>query len=131
MINPKNSLWNKPKKQAISRYPKNLNQIVKTVTRKDVFYYDNNLSTIVLPQLKIYLTKDSMKFRLKGHLDWAYYTDQSLSAAIDNDCVEVYYEIMLDHIKSDPNLWKHTQFEDALKIYYSNRAGNAFYYSRN
>jgi len=128
MINPKNSPWNKP---TTPRLPNNLKQISKAVTRKDVFYINNQLSTIALPQVKIYLTNTSMKFRLKGHLDWVYYTDQSLADAINLDCVEVYYEIMLSHIKSDPNIWKDNQFEEDLKTHYANRANNNFYYTKN
>ena len=127
MINPKNSPWFK---SSAPQLPNNLKQIALAVTRQDVKYFDSQYSTIVLPQTKLYLTSSSMKFRLKGNLDWAHYTDQSLAYAINQDCVEDYYQIMLTHTNSDPNVWKHKQIEHTLKLYYANRADNSVYYTK-
>jgi len=73
----------------------------------------------------IYVAKKSMKFRLRSHLDWAYYTPQTLADAINTDTVEQYYEFMLKDIHSDPNEWKDKDFEHELKSIYAERAGRA------
>jgi hypothetical protein len=73
----------------------------------------------------IYVAKKSMKFRLRSHLDWAYYTPKTLAQAIDSDTVESYYEIMLKDIRSDPNEWKDLDFELELKTRYAERVGRA------
>jgi hypothetical protein len=73
----------------------------------------------------VYVAKKSMKFRLRSHLDWAYYTPKTLAQAIDTNTVEQYYEIMLNDVRSDPNLWKDTDFEHELKAIYAERAGRA------
>jgi hypothetical protein len=73
----------------------------------------------------IYICKNKAKMRLRSHLDWVYYTPKTLAQAIDNDTVEEYYEIMLKDVRSDPNLWKDTDFELELKSYYAVRVGRA------
>lgn len=73
----------------------------------------------------IYVAKKTVKFRLKSHLDWAYYTPRTLAQAIDSDTVESYYEIMLKDIRSDPNEWKDLDFELELKTRYAERVGRA------
>lgn len=73
----------------------------------------------------IYVAKKSMKFRLRSHLDWAYYTPKTLAAAINTDTVDCYYEFMLKDIKSDPNQWKDRDFELELKAIYAARASRA------
>ncbi len=73
----------------------------------------------------IYLAKNSTKFRIRSHLDWSWYTPQTLAQAIDADTVDQYYEIMLNHVNSDPNIWKNTDFEMELKTYYAARVGRA------
>ena len=73
----------------------------------------------------IYVAKKSVKFRLRSHLDWAYYTPKTLADAINTDTVEQYYEAMLKDVKSDPNEWKDKDFEHELKAIYAQRAGRA------
>lgn len=73
----------------------------------------------------IYVAKKSMKFRLKSHLDWAYYTPTTLAQAINTDTVEQYYEVMLKDVNSDPNLWKDRDFEMELKAIYAARVKRA------
>jgi len=126
MINPHNSPW--------------LNSIriqdrIRDVKLKSKF---NNISKYAISKINgidyngvltinknIYIAKNSTKFRLRSHLDWAWYTPQTLAQAIDLDQVEAYYEIMLKHINSDPNVWKNTDFEMELKSYYAERVGRA------
>jgi hypothetical protein len=73
----------------------------------------------------IYVAKKTMKFRLRSHLDWAYYTPKTLADALNTDTVEQYYEIMLNNIKSDPNQWKDKNIEMELKSYYAARVKRA------
>ena len=73
----------------------------------------------------IYVAKKSVKFRLRSHLDWAYYTPKTLAQAIDTGTVEQYYEVMLKDVKSDPNEWKNRDFELELKAIYAERIGRA------
>jgi hypothetical protein len=69
-----------------------------------------------------YISKNSTKFRLKSHLDWAWYTPKTFADAIKNNTLESYYEIMLNDVNSDPNEWKDRDIEMELKSYYANRA---------
>ena len=80
---------------------------------------------MVTPSDKLYLAKKSNKFRLKSYLDWAWYSPKTLALSIDNDDVGVYYESQLNHVNSDPNIWKHWDEEQDLKFYYAARAGRA------
>ena len=75
--------------------------------------------------LKIYLAKSAPKFRYKSHIDWAYFTPSGLADAINNNEVDKYYELMLKHPQSDPNIWQNTDFEMELKSYYAARVGRA------
>jgi hypothetical protein len=85
----------------------------------------NEFHSVLAINKDIYIAKKSCKFRLRSHLDWAWYTPKSLAQAIDNNTVESYYEIMLANINSDPNVWKDTDFELELKSFYAARAGRA------
>lgn len=124
MANPYNSPWLKPKFVKINddkfrwRFMAIKNHIATTLTVAE--YH----STLVLNK-NIYLAKNSMKFRLKSHLDWAWYTPKTLAQAIDTDTIDSYYEIMLNHVNSDPNIWKDSDFEMKLKTYYAARIGRA------
>lgn len=69
----------------------------------------------------IFIAKNSSKMRLKSHLDWAYYTPKSLANAINNDLLDAYYEVMLNDINSDPNIWKEEDVEMELKSFYAAR----------
>jgi hypothetical protein len=73
----------------------------------------------------IYLAKKTTKMRIKSHLDWVWYTPKTLARAIDTDTVEEYYEIMMQHVNSDPNVWNDHDFEMELKSYYASREGRA------
>ena len=99
--------------------------IRRYLTTNHTRFYDNSLATIVTPHSKIYISKTSNKFRLKSYLDWAYYTPKTLAQAIDNDDLEVYYTVQLNHQSSDPNIWKRWDEEQDLKSYYAARAGRA------
>jgi hypothetical protein len=72
---------------------------------------------------KFYICKNSSKMRLKSHLDWCWYTPQTLAQAIDAGTVSEYYEIMLNDVRSDPNLWNDRDIEMELKSFYAARAG--------
>ena len=84
-----------------------------------------NYGMLSFPQHQLYIAKRSQKFRLRSHLDWAWYTPQTLADAINNNTVGEYYEIMLNHVNSDPNEWPDLQFENLLKGYYAARVGRA------
>tara|TARA_R110000772_G_scaffold205144_4_gene315394 strand:- start:2727 stop:3068 length:342 start_codon:yes stop_codon:yes gene_type:complete len=90
-----------------------------------VRFYDNSLATVWTSNNTMYISKTSDKFRLKSHLDWAYYTPKTLALAIDNLDVDVYYQRQLNHQNSDPNIWKRWDEEQDLKFYYAARAGRA------
>jgi hypothetical protein len=100
-------------------------RIRKHLTTTHTRFYDQSLTTLVTPNSKIYISKTSDKFRLKSYLDWAYYTPKTLAAALDNDDLELYYQVQLGHKKSDPNIWKRWNEEQDLKSYYAARAGRA------
>jgi hypothetical protein len=88
-------------------------------------YEANGILTIPTNSHSIYIAKNSEKMRLKSHLDWVWYTPKQLAYAIDNNCVDAYYEIMLSHVNSDPNQWKDLNFEQELKSFYAARVGRA------
>lgn len=125
-VNPYNNRWYKPTKpqprlndlvllrrwQAIEKHLKH-NQTI----------YDQNGMLKIMPN--IYVAKHSVKFRLQSYLDWAYYTPKTLADAINNNSVDVYYEVMLKHQYSDPNEWGDNDFEQYLKSYYAARQGRA------
>jgi len=71
----------------------------------------------------IYLAKKSNKFRLKSQMDWAWYTPRTLAHAINTGTVDSYYQVMLGHQNSDPNVWPDLDFEMELKSYYAARVG--------
>jgi hypothetical protein len=73
----------------------------------------------------IYVAKNSNKMRLRSYLDWVYYTPKTLAQALNADTVEVYYEIMLRDVRSDPNVWKDTDLEQELKAFYAARSQRA------
>ena len=72
---------------------------------------------------EVYIAKKSQKFRLKGWIDWAWYTPKTIANALDNNTMEDYYKFMLNDSRSDPNFWKDPNFEVQLKTYYAARAG--------
>jgi len=124
VANPHNSPWLKPifiniKNNILrSKYSAIKNHCTTTLT----FAEYNGILRI---NKDIYIAKNSVKFRLKSHLDWAWYTPKTLANAIDTDTIESYYEIMLNDINSDPNVWKHLDFEMELKSFYAARVGRA------
>lgn len=124
MANPHNSPWLVPKYTYIrdSKLRYKYNQI-KNCASSSIAIAEYN--GILCLNKNIYLAKNSDKFRLKSQLDWAWYTPQTLADAIDNGVVDEYYEIMLNNINSDPNIWKNTDFEMELKTYYAARVGRA------
>jgi hypothetical protein len=124
-MNPYNSPWlTKPKKPFIKdftlRYK--FSQIYQHLQNNIIAVQYNGI--LVLDK-NIYIAKNSVKFRIKSHLDWAWYTPQTLAQAINNDDIESYYEIMLENINSDPNVWKDNDFEMTLKTYYAARINRA------
>ena len=123
MVNPHNSPWLKPVYPYIrdTKLRSKFNDIKKYAT-STLSVVEYNVLTI---NKDIYLAKNSTKFRIRSHLDWAWYTPQTLAQAIDAGTVDQYYEIMLNHVNSDPNVWKNTDFEMELKTYYAARIGRA------
>jgi len=123
-MNPHNSPWLKPTfiKFTDEKYRWRYLAIKKHITGN--LSATEYHSALVLNK-DIYIAKNSMKFRLKSHLDWAYYTPKTLADAINNNTVESYYEIMLNDVNSDPNVWKDSDFELTLKSFYASRAGRA------
>ena len=124
-MNPYNSPWlTKPKKPFVkdftlrSKFAK-----IRQHLQNDIIATEYN--GILVLNKTIYIAKNSVKFRIKSHLDWAWYTPQTLAQAINNDDIESYYEIMLQNVKSDPNVWKDIDFEISLKTYYAARANRA------
>lgn len=121
-MNPHNSPWNKPKLQMI-----NDKQLywrwapIKSHLVGSVKVVEHN--GILAINKEIYIAKNSSKFRIKSHLDWAWYTPKTLAQAIDNNTVDQYYEIMLHDVRSDPNEWKDHDFEMELKAFYAARVG--------
>jgi len=81
------------------------------------------LECVTTNNLTFYITKHSTKFRLKSHIDWAWYEPKSLAQALTNNTLEQYYEIMLKDIHSDPNEWRDKDLEMTLKTHYAHRAG--------
>jgi hypothetical protein len=124
MTNPHNSPWLKPIYVYIrdNKLRAKFNDIKKYATSNLKIAEYNGILTI---NKDIYLAKNSTKFRLRSHLDWSWYTPQTLAQAIDGGVVDQYYEIMLNHINSDPNVWKNADFEMELKTYYAARIGRA------
>lgn len=124
-MNPHNSPWLKNVKK-----PTVKDIVLRHKFAKIQHYSNNNLlgveyNGILAINKHIYIAKNSIKFRIKSHLDWAYYTPKTLADAIDNNCVDAYYEIMLHDVRSDPNVWKDHDFEMILKSYYAARANRA------
>jgi hypothetical protein len=124
MINPHLSPWNKPKFTRINdvNLYRRWNAIKKYLTTQVKF---TEYSDMLLVEGNFYIAKHSNKMRLKSHLDWAYYTPKTLANAIDNNCISSYYEIMLNDVNSDPNIWKDKNFELELKSFYAARIGRA------
>lgn len=125
-INPYNSRWYKPTKQKPQISGVDLNrkwiEIKKHLkTKPNVWEYNGILK--IHPN--IFVAKNSTKFRLQSYLDWAYYTPKTLADAINNNSVDVYYEVMLKDVNSDPNKWNDADFEQELKAFYAARIGRA------
>jgi hypothetical protein len=124
LVNPLTSPWFRVKKpfiqdrqlwyrwQAIERHLVSIPTVIEGYGMLDI----NN---------HYYIVKNSSKMRLKSHLDWVWYTPKTLADAIDNNTVEAYYEIMLEDVRSDPNVWKDRNFELEMKSYYAARMGRA------
>lgn len=123
-MNPLTSPWNNPKAKVIADQQLRWRwaAIKKYLTTSPVY---NDMNGILTVNGKFYLAKNSSKMRLKSHLDWVWYTPKTLAQAIDSDTVESYYEIMLNDIRTDPNVWKDIDFEMELKSHYAARAGRA------
>jgi hypothetical protein len=124
MINPLNSPWNKSKslfigdKMLWSRWVSIKKYLTTTPTIIERYGY-LEINHIC------FIAKNSSKMRLKSHLDWCHYTPKTLAQAIDGNNIESYYEIMLNDVQSDPNVWKDTDFEMELKTHYAARSGRA------
>ena len=124
MINPHNSPWNKPKPVFIAdqslyfRWKLISKHLTRTPDIRESHGY-----------LKIdeicYIAKNTCKMRLYSQIDWCWYTPKTLADAINSSSLEQYYEIMLNDIRSDPNVWKDADFELELKTHYAVRAGRA------
>lgn len=123
-MNPHNSPWNKPKPVFIhdfklwTRWAAIKKYLITTpkIVERNGYLEINGIC---------YVSKNSSKMRLIGQLDWCYYTPKTFAQAIDSNTIESYYEIMLNDIRSDPNVWKDKDFEMELKSYYAARAGRA------
>lgn len=124
-MNPYNSPWlTKPKKPFVKDFTlRSKLAKIRQHLQNDIIATEYN--GILVLNKTIYIAKNSVKFRIKSHLDWAWYTPQTLAQAINNDNIESYYEIMLQNVKSDPNVWKDIDFEISLKTYYAARANRA------
>lgn len=121
MANPHSSPWNKPQFQIIQdkRLYFRWHAIKKHLTTNAKYIESNGLLEI---NGLCYIAKNSSKMRLKSHLDWAWYTPKTLAHAIDTNTIEQYYEIMLKDVRSDPNCWADSDFEQELKSFYAARA---------
>ena len=124
MVNPHNSPWLKPIFVKINddKFRWKFMSIKKHDTTT---LLANEFHSVLAINKDIYIAKNSNKFRLRSHLDWAWYTPLTLAQAIDSNTVDEYYEIMLNNINSDPNIWKDSDFEMELKSYYAARVGRA------
>lgn len=124
MVNPHNSPWLKPIFVKINddKFRWKFMSIKKHATTT---LLANEFHSVLAINKDIYIAKNSNKFRLRSHLDWAWYTPLTLAQAIDSNTVDEYYEIMLNNINSDPNIWKDSDFEMELKSYYAARVGRA------
>jgi hypothetical protein len=102
-------------------------KIRRHLTTNHAKFYDlpRGLATIDTSKTRFYISKTDDKFRLRSHLDWAWYSPKTLAAAIDGDDLDLYYETQLHHQNSDPNIWKRYDEEQDLKSYYAARAGRA------
>jgi hypothetical protein len=128
-MNPKNSIWNVPKDPYISDlklYHKwhAIKKHLSTPTSITLLDQGYTRNMIVINN-KCIIAKNSTKFRLISHLDWAYYTAKGLATAIDNNDIDGYYERMLADNRSDPNEWKDQNKESELKVHYAHRVGRA------
>jgi len=121
-MNPHNSPWNKPSPQLVqdkqlywrwSPIKIHLSRSVPIQEYRGILRIDKD----------IFIAKHSSKFRIRSHLDWAWYTPKTLAQAINNNTVDQYYEIMLADVRSDPNEWKDLDFEQELKSFYAARVG--------
>jgi hypothetical protein len=123
-MNPHLSPWNKPQPQIVQdkklywRWAPIKRHLARPV---GISEYQGILTI----GKDIYIAKNSSKFRIRSHLDWAWYTPKTLAQAIDNNTVDQYYEIMLTDVRSDPNVWKDSDFELELKSFYAARVGRA------
>jgi hypothetical protein len=102
-------------------------RIRRHLTTNTAKFYDNEgrPAAIQTPKNTIYISKTNDKFRLKSHLDWAWYSPKTLAAAIDADDLDLYYQTQLSHQNSDPNIWRRWDEEQDLKSYYAARVGRA------
>jgi hypothetical protein len=123
-MNILNSPWNKPKFQTINDKQLYFRWVAikkHLTTQPDIAEYKGILAI----NDNYYIAKNSSKMRIRSHLDWCWYTPKTLAQAIDSGTVESYYELMLNDVRSDPNLWKDRNFEMELKSLYAYRAGRA------
>lgn len=128
-MNPLTSPWNTPPLRKSNISDQQLyfrwSAIKKHLTTTPDPREGRGIICILLKNNTLYLAKNSQKMRLKSHLDWAYYTPKTLAQALDADIVETYYEIMLNDVRSDPNIWKDKDIEMELKSFYAARANRA------
>ena len=123
-MNPKNSPWYKPAQTRIQDkvlYFRWAAIKQHLATNPNIREYNGILKINDI----CYISKNTSKMRLHSHLDWCWYTPKTLAQAIDSNSIETYYEIMLNDVRSDPNVWKDHDFELDLKSFYATRAGRA------
>ena len=124
MANPHNSPWLKAYNPYLNDFKlKQRYNAIKahTTVMLEVTEYNGVLRI----NKNIFVAKHSTKFRMLSHLDWAWYEPKSFTQAIETNTVDSYYEIMLNDIHSDPNVWKITDFEMELKSFYAARVKRA------
>lgn len=124
-MNPYASPWNKPRTQYINdpHLYTTWAAIQKHLTTTVNVIEQNNMLAVNVGKQRIYLAKRSTKFRLRSHLDWAWYTPKTIAQAINDATIEQYYEFMLCDRRSDPNVWKDQDIEMLFKAFYAARAG--------
>jgi hypothetical protein len=126
MINPANSIWNKPKFVRISdrdllyKWLAIKKHLINTILIRPIAGETN----LVIDE-KFIIAKHSKKFRLISQIDWAVYDTKDLANAIDTNTIDSYYEQMLADPQSDPNIWNDKIKEHELKTHYAERAGRA------
>ena len=122
MINPYASPWYRSPKIQNQKLSWRWQAINKHLTHR-VLYREHTNQLIVNEEFII--SKNSYKFRLLSHLDWAYYNPRELAQAMSQNEVPKFYEQQLLNSRSDPNEWTDKPREMELKSYYAWRRGRA------